>query len=62
MALGIVPSDPDLASKAFVGLKIELGKEKAARIVAQIEIDVLTQTIQDLKISADRFASQIPTL
>jgi hypothetical protein len=62
MALGIVPSDPDLASKAFVGLKIELDKEKAARIVAQIEIDVLTQTIKDLKISADRFASQIPTL
>jgi hypothetical protein len=33
MALGIVPTDPNLAAKAFVNLKIELDKEKAARIV-----------------------------
>jgi hypothetical protein len=28
MALGINPSDPDWAAKAFVHLKIELDKEK----------------------------------
>jgi hypothetical protein len=62
MALGIVPSDPDLATKAFVDLKIELDKEKAARIAAQIKISMLTQLVKDLKISTDKFAARIPTL
>jgi chromosome segregation ATPase len=62
MALSIVPSDPDSAAKAFVDLKKELDKEKATRITAQIEIDVLTQAVKDLKISAHRFAARIPTL
>jgi hypothetical protein len=30
--------------------------------MAQIEVDVLSQVVQDLKISADRFATHIPTL
>jgi hypothetical protein len=30
MALGIIPSDPNLAAKAFAILKAELDKEKAA--------------------------------
>jgi hypothetical protein len=34
MALGIVPGDLDLASKAFADLKAELDKEKAARKIA----------------------------
>jgi hypothetical protein len=62
MALGFIPSDPDSVAKAFVDLKTELDKEKAAQIVCQIEIDVLTRAVKDLKISADRFAAQIPTL
>jgi hypothetical protein len=62
MALGIVPSDPDIATKAFVDLKIELDKEKAARIAAQIKIGMLTQEVKDLKISANKFATRIPTL
>jgi hypothetical protein len=62
MALGIVPDDPDSAAKAFVDLKTELDKEKAARIATQIKIDVLTRAVKDLKISADRFATRIPTL
>jgi hypothetical protein len=62
VALGIVPDDPDSAAKAFVDLKTELDKEKAARIATQIEIDVLTRAVKDLKISADRFATRIPTL
>jgi hypothetical protein len=62
MALGIVPGDSNSAAIAFVDLKIELDKEKAAWIAAQIKIDVLTWAVKDLKISADRFATRIPTL
>jgi hypothetical protein len=62
MALGIVPGNPDSTAKAFTDLKIELDKEKAAQIAGQIKIDVLTRAVKDLKISADRFAAQIPTL
>jgi hypothetical protein len=62
MALGIVPSDPNLAAKAFVDRKTGLDKVKATRIVAHIKIDVLTHAVKDLKISANRFATQIPTL
>jgi hypothetical protein len=62
MALGIIPSELDSAAKAFVDLKTELDKEMAARIIGQIEIDVLTWVVKDLKISTDRFATQIPTL
>jgi hypothetical protein len=56
-----VPGDPDLA-KGFIDLKIELDQEKAAWITTQIKIDVLTQAVKDLKISADRFAARFPTL
>jgi carboxylesterase type B len=62
MALGIVPGDPDSTAKAFVDLKTKLDMEKATRIVAQIEIDVLTRAVKDLKISPDRFAARFPTL
>jgi hypothetical protein len=62
MALGIVPGDPDSAAKAFANLKIRLDKEKAARKAAQIEVDALTRAVKDLKIYADKFAAQIPTL
>jgi hypothetical protein len=62
MALGIVPGNPDSAAKAFTDLKIELDKEKAAQIAGQIKINVLTRALRDLKISADMFAAQIPTL
>jgi hypothetical protein len=62
MALGIIPSAPEPAAKAFADLKVDLDKEKVAWLAAQIEVDVLTQVVRDLKISADRFASQIPTL
>jgi hypothetical protein len=62
MALGIVPGDPDSAAKAFANLKIRLDKEKAAQKAAQIEVDALTRAVKDLKIYADKFAAQIPTL
>jgi hypothetical protein len=53
---------PDSATNAIANLKAELHKEKAPRFEAQIEADVLTRAVKDLKISADRYATQIPTL
>jgi hypothetical protein len=62
VALGIVSGDLDSATKAFIDLKIELDKENASRIAAQIEIDVLTWVVKDMKVYADRFAAQLLTL
>jgi chromosome segregation ATPase len=62
MPLGIVPGDPNSATKAFAGLKIELDKENAAQKAAQIEVNTLTRAVKDLKIFTDKFAAQIPTL
>jgi predicted nucleic acid-binding Zn-ribbon protein len=62
MALGIISSDPDSAAKAFANLKADLNEEKTAYLTAQIEVDVLTRAVRDLKISTDWFATQIPTL
>jgi chromosome segregation ATPase len=62
MALGIIPGDPNSADKAFADLKIELDKEKTAQKAAQIEANTLAQVVKDLKISANKFAAQIPTL
>jgi hypothetical protein len=52
----------DSETKAFADLKADLDEEKAARITAQIGVDVLSRAVRDLKISVDRFATQIPTL
>jgi hypothetical protein len=62
MALGIIPSDPYLAAKAFANLKADLDEERATRLAAQVEVNVLTRVVKELKISADRFATQISTL
>jgi chromosome segregation ATPase len=62
MVLGIVPGDPDSATKAFVDLKTELDNEKATRKAAEIEVDMLARAVKDLKILADKFTAQIPTL
>jgi chromosome segregation ATPase len=51
-----------MVAKAFADLKADLDEEKVARLTAQVEVDVLSRAIKDLKISADRFATQIPTL
>jgi hypothetical protein len=62
MALNIIPSALDSATKTFVDLKAGLDEEKAARLIAQIEVDVISWAVRDMKVSADRFTSQIPTL
>jgi chromosome segregation ATPase len=41
---------------------VDLDEEKVVRLAVQIEVDVFSQVVKDLKISADRFASQISTL
>jgi hypothetical protein len=43
-------------------LKADLDVEKATQVTTQVEADVLSQAVRDLKVSADRFATQIPTL
>jgi chromosome segregation ATPase len=60
MGLGVIPGDPDSATKAFADLRDELAKEKAAREMAQVEVDTLTRTVESLKIIADKSAAQIP--
>jgi chromosome segregation ATPase len=62
MALGIVLGDPDSATKAFADLKTELDNEKATQNVAQIKVGTMAWAVKDLKISADKFTPQIPTL
>jgi predicted nucleic acid-binding Zn-ribbon protein len=62
MVLGIVPGDPDSATKAFADLKTELDNEKATRKAAEIEVDMLARAVKDLKNLADKFTAQIPTL
>jgi outer membrane murein-binding lipoprotein Lpp len=62
MALGIIPGDPYLAAKAFANLKVDLDEERATRLAAQVEVNVLTRAVKELKISTDRFATQISTL
>jgi hypothetical protein len=57
MALSIIPGAPGSPAKAFADLKANLDEEKAAQLTAQIEVDMLTRVVRDLKISTDRFAT-----
>jgi hypothetical protein len=45
MALGIILGAPGSEAKAFADLKADLDKEKAARVTAQIEADVLSRVV-----------------
>jgi hypothetical protein len=62
VTLDIIPGNPDSATKAFADLKSDLDGEMVARLAAQIEVDVLAWAVKHLKISAEKFATQIPTL
>jgi hypothetical protein len=57
MVLGIIPGASDSVSKAFIDLKANLNEEKSARLAAQIEVNILSRVVKDLKIYADRFAT-----
>jgi hypothetical protein len=61
-SLGFTPDAQDSETKAFAALRANLHEEKAAWIAAHVEADVLSWAVRDLKISVDRFATQIPTL
>jgi hypothetical protein len=56
MALSVMPGASGSEEKAFTDMKAELDKEKVARVATQVEADVLSQAVRDLKISVDRFA------
>jgi hypothetical protein len=45
MALSIIPGAPDSETKAFAYLKVVLDEEKAAQIMAQIEVDILSWAV-----------------
>jgi hypothetical protein len=60
MALGIIHGGPDSAAKAFADLKTELDKKRTARKAAQIEVDMLAWTVQDLKTSAKSLPLKSP--
>jgi hypothetical protein len=62
LALGIIPGALGSEAHALTDMKADLDKEKAARVTARVEADVFSRAICDLKISANRFATQIPTL
>jgi hypothetical protein len=62
LTLGVIPGAPGSETQALANLKADLDAEKVARVTAQVEGDVLSWAVCDLKVSADRFATQIPTL
>jgi phage-related tail protein len=62
MAMGIIPGDLDSVAKAFANLKAKLEKGKVARETAKAEVDILTRSVKDLKISADKFVTQVTIL
>jgi hypothetical protein len=57
LALGIIPDAPGSEAKALADLKENLDEEKATRVTAQVEADVLSRVVCDLKISSNKFAS-----
>jgi chromosome segregation ATPase len=62
LALSVKPGDQDSAAKSLVALKTKLAEEKDAREKVQSENETLARVVDDLKKSADRFATQIPDL
>jgi hypothetical protein len=62
LALGVTPGAPGSETQALASLKADLDAEKATRVTAQVEADVLSRAVRDLKVSADRFTTQIPIL
>jgi chromosome segregation ATPase len=62
VALGIEPRDQDSAAKSLATLKTELIEEKATREIVQAKNETLIRAVEDLKNTADTFATQIPIL
>jgi chromosome segregation ATPase len=62
LALGVIPGALGSETQALASLKADLDAEEVARVTAQVKADVLSRAVHDLKVSVDRFATQIPTL
>jgi hypothetical protein len=62
LALGVIPGAPGSETQALASLKADLDIEKAARVAAQVKADVLSWAVRDRKVSANKFATQIPIL
>jgi hypothetical protein len=62
LVLGVIPSALGSEAQGLDDLKADMEEEKAARVVAQVEANILSWAVHDLKDSADRFTTQIPTL
>jgi hypothetical protein len=62
LALGVIPYVPGLEARALADLKADLDEEKVTWVAAQVEADVLSRVVCDLKIFVNRFTTQITIL
>jgi hypothetical protein len=62
LALGVTPGSPASKTQALASLKADPNRKKASRVLAQVEADILSWAVCDLKVSADSFTTQIPIL
>jgi hypothetical protein len=62
MTLGIDPGDKDSATRYLASLKSEPVHEKASQKEAQVDVQTLARADGDLKKTADKFTTQVPTL
>jgi hypothetical protein len=46
LALSVIPGAPGSEAQALTDLKVDLDEEKAARVAAQVEADVLSWAIR----------------
>jgi hypothetical protein len=62
LAFGVTPGAPGSETQALAILKADLDAEMATWVMDQVEANTLSRVVCDLKVSTDKFATQIPTL
>jgi hypothetical protein len=60
--LGVTPGAPGSEAMTLANPKAAPDEEETTRVMAQVQADVLSRSLHDRKVSANRFASKIPTL
>jgi hypothetical protein len=60
--LGVTPGAPGSEAMTLANPKAAPDEEETTRVMAQVQADVLSRALHDRKVSANRFASKIPTL
>jgi hypothetical protein len=50
LALGVIPGAPGSETQALASLKADLDVEKVARVTTQVEADILSRAVRDLKV------------